>query len=255
VAGLLQGNDSVFVTSSSDSGGTWSDPVDITSDVKAPSWTWYATGPGHGIQISGGGLVVPCDHVEGTRQNSVFMQSHVIRSDDHGSTWQRGGELSGGSDECQLVETANGGLYVTLRHEWLRTRCYARSDDGGETWSEVAELPELPDPVCEASVVRFTDRDGHGKDRVLFSNPASTIRENMTVRISYDECRTWPVSRVLYPGPSSYSDLAIAADMTVCCLYERGVDEYRPRDKNRFPESIRLAQFNLEWLSEGKDSL
>jgi sialidase-1 len=77
----------------------------------------------------------------------------------------------------------------------------------------------------------------------------------MTVRLSYDECGTWPVSKVLYPGPSSYSDLAVAPDMTVCCLYERGVDKYRPHDKNRFPESIRLAQFNLEWLTEGADHL
>jgi sialidase-1 len=67
------------------------------------------------------------------------------------------------------------------------------------------------------------------------------------VRISYDECKTWAVSKVLYVGPSAYSDMAIAPDMSICCLYDRGA--------NAPYESIHLAQFNLEWLSDGKDSL
>ena len=248
-------NDRVFVISSADSGANWSEPTEITDQVKAPDWTWYATGPGHGVHLNSGRLVIPCDHSEGTRHHSYFTRSHMVFSDDHGATWQLGEALGPGTDECQVVELSGGELYATLRNEWLRKRSRATSDDGGATWSEVEAVDELADPICEASILRFTDRAGHGKDRVLFSNPASGIRERMTVRLSYDECRTWPVSKVLYPGPSSYSDLAIGPDMTVCCLYERGVDEYRPRDKNRFPEGIRLAQFNLEWLTDGVDSL
>ena len=69
----------------------------------------------------------------------------------------------------------------------------------------------------------------------------------MTVRMSYDECRSWEVSKTLYVGPSAYSDLAVLPDMTLGCLYERGTDT--------LSESIRLAQFNLEWLTDGADSL
>jgi len=63
----------VYVTSSSDEGLTWASPKEITSDVKATSWTWYATGPGAGIQMAKGAhagrLVIPCDHIEaGTKK-------------------------------------------------------------------------------------------------------------------------------------------------------------------------------------------
>ena len=85
----------------------------------------------------------------------------------------------------------------------------------------------------------------HEKNRVLFANPASTTRENLTVRLSYDECRSWPLARTLHPGPAAYCDLAVAADGTILCLYERGLK--RPY------ETLTLARFNLSWLSAGAD--
>ena len=105
----------------------------------------------------------------------------------------------------------------------LTTRLASRSEDGGESWWEPEPVPELIDPICEASIVRLTG-GGDGRSRIVFSNPASDRRERMTVRMSYDECRSWEVSKTLYVGPSSYSDLAVLPDMTVGCLYERGTD-------------------------------
>jgi len=69
----------------------------------------------------------------------------------------------------------------------------------------------------------------------------------MTVRLSYDECRSWAVSKVLHDGPSAYSDLCIGPDMTVCCFYERGNEGCY--------EKMTLARFNLEWLTDGRDRL
>ncbi|MEK7994361.1 MAG: sialidase family protein, partial [Planctomycetota bacterium] len=118
---------------------------------------------------------------------------------------------------------------------------------GGLTWSKVELDEALIAPKCQASIARFTDSKRHGKNRVLFSSPAGTERANLTVRLSYDECRTWAFSRTLNPGKSAYSELAVAADMTICCFYERGVkDTY---------ERITFARFGLEWLTQGKDSL
>ena len=241
-------NDPVFAMSSDDDGETWSEPRDITADVKPENWTWYATGPGHGIQLSSGRLVVPCDHSEGTRHHSPFYFSHTIWSDDHGETWQVGGSTSGSTDECQVVELTDGGLYMTVRSadRSLTTRLASWSQDGGESWSEPEPVPELIDPVCEASIVRLTG-GGNELNRIVFSNPASDKRERMTVRMSYDDCRSWEVSKTLYVGPSAYSDLAVLPDMTVGCLYERGSE--------RNSESIQFAQFNLEWLTDGADSL
>ena len=240
-------NDTVHSISSDDDGATWSEARDITTDVKPDNWTWYATGPGHSIQLTSGRLVIPCDHSEGTRHHSPFYFSHVIYSDDHGETWQLGGSTSGSTDECQVVELTDGGLYMTVRSadRSFTTRLASWSEDGGESWSEPEPVQELIDPICEASVVRLTG-GGDGRDRVVFSNPASDKRERITVRMSYDECRTWAVSKTLYVGPSAYSDLAVLPDMTVGCLYERGSE--------RLSESIRFAQFNLEWLTDGADS-
>ena len=255
---FITDGDLVHVVSSSDSGVHWTAPVEITRDVKLPSWTTYWTGPGHGIQLKSGRLMVPSYHVEGMRTDDMSVAAHMFYSDDHGSTWKLGESLVGGTDESEVVETYDGSLYLTIRSAKGDTdatlagrpgkRVCAWSSDAGVSWSDVVELDDLPDNSCQASVVRLTDRDNHDKNRVLLSNPASaTDRDTMTVRVSYDECKTWADSRVLHAGPAAYSDLAVASDMTVCCMYERGIS--RPY------ESIRLAQFNIEWLTGGEDSL
>ena len=241
---FCRNNDRVFVTSSADDGEKWSTPVEITQDVKLPSWNWYATGPGHGIQLKHGRLLIPCDH----RDDKGLMQSHVIYSDDYGTTWKLGGILDEKTNECEVVETIDGCVYLNMRsYHGKNRRAYAISCNGGDTWSEVKLDNTLIEPVCQASIVRFTDEESHDKNRVLFSNPASTSREKLTVRLSYDECQSWNAGKALYSGPSAYSDLGISSDMTICCLYERG--EKRPY------ETLTFAQFNLDWLTNGVEHL
>src|SRR5205823_3408864 len=96
------------------------------------------------------------------------------------------------------------------------------SHDGGETWSEPAFRPQLIDPTCQASIFRYNWPDGKERGRILFSNPASTRRENITVRLSYDDGKTWPMAKVLFEKKSAYSCLAVLRDGQIGCLYERG---------------------------------
>jgi sialidase-1 len=128
-----------------------------------------------------------------------------------------------------------------------KRRAFAWSDDGGDTFSAFGYDDNLVEPICQASMIRYTTQDSHGKNRVLFSKPASTVRECMTVRLSYDECQSWNDGKVLYPGPSAYSDLCVASDMHICCLYERS--------KERLYETITFAKFSLEWLTDDADRL
>jgi sialidase-1 len=238
----------VYVCSSTDDGLTWSAPVEITETTKKKHWWWYATGPGVGIQLEQGPhkgrLVIPCDHTSKDGHGS-----HVMYSDDHGETWQLGGSVMGGANECQVVELADGTLMLNMRIQKgsQGKRGIATSRDGGQTWSELELDPTLIEPVCQASFLRYSPALSSGKNRLLFSNPASTAgRVNMTVRISYDEGKTWPVSKLLHDGPSAYSCLAIMPDGDIGCLYEGGEVRYG---------EIVFEKFSLEWLTDGKDHL
>ncbi len=254
---LGEGTRSVWITHSRDDGETWAEAVEITGDVKPPDWGWYATGPGHGIQLSSGRLLIPCDHsvIQPDRDQAAAYFSHVIYSDDHGCTWRPGGNAPEGTNECMAVETIAGQVYLNSRNapgsqaqrcapdhpeDKSYYRAYAWSEDGGMNFLTSGYDSAMPEPICQSSICRLTDQNRHDRSRVIFANPASQQRENLTVRLSYDECRTWPVSRILYPGCAAYSDLCVTDDLTICCLYERGI--------NSPYETITLARFTLAWL-------
>jgi sialidase-1 len=231
----------VWMSHSADDGVTWAKPVEITSTTKLPDWSWYATGPGCGIQLASGRLLIPCDH---RVLGSPLLRSHVIYSDDRGASWKIGGVLADKTNECQAIQRADGTLLINMRsYHGENCRAIATSGDDGLTWSDVTLDRTLIDPVCQASLLKFPAA-AEGKDRVLFSNPASTKRERMTVRLSEDGGRTWPMARVLHAGPAAYSSLTVLPDQTIGCLYERG-------EKSAY-DNVTLARFSLEWLNEEK---
>lgn len=245
-------NDDVFVTHSTDDGVTWSKPVRITASVKKSGWTWYATGPGVGIQLKGGPhagrLLIPCNHGE-TIEGRPVKSSHVFWSDDHGKTWTLGGSVGPHTNECQVVDLRDGSLLLNMRNHWAREggradranrRAVAISKDGGATWSEPRFEATLIEPVCQGSLIRHPTQPG----KLLFSNPASTSRQKLTIRLSDDDGLTWPAARTLHAGPAAYSCLAVLPDGTITCLYERG-------RKNSY-ETLTLARFSLEWLLAGR---
>lgn len=239
----------VWMMHSKDNGETWSDPVEITKRVKDPSWTWYATGPCHGVQLENGRLLIPCDHVDGNDPDySRSSHSHVIYSDDHGTSWKIGGVAQAGTNECVIVQTIEGSLYLNCRN-YVRPqrRAYAWSYNNGSSFEKFGWDDNLIEPICQASMIRFTNSKEHDKNRIVFSNPASLKRERLTVRLSYDECKSWTDGKVIYEGPSAYSDLCVTKDLKICCLYECGRDDPY--------ETITFAQFSLEWLTDGADRL
>jgi sialidase-1 len=242
----------VWVTSSTDHGATWAEPKNITDSTKDPSWGWYATGPGIGIQIQHGAhkgrLVIPCNHSYDDPQGSLrggphTFGAHCVYSDDHGQTWQLGGTIRPHANESQLTELddGNGTLLMNSRSYFGRScRLHAVSQNGGESWSEPQDIRSLIEPVCQASLLRYSWKQ-QSRSILLFSNPASKSgRERMTVRASFDEGQTWPAYRVLHTGPSAYSCLVGLPEGNIGCLYEAG-------NKSAY-ESIRFQVIDANWL-------
>ena len=238
---------------SHDQGQTWSRPRDITEMVTQPIRTKVMAAPGMGIQMRNGRLLAPCysdRRKEGKLTGSGY--SSLCYSDDRGKTWHLGGAAAESTNECQVVELVDGSLMLNMRNFRKGKegrRAVATSGDGGASWSGVQYEDTLIEPNCQASFIRYTDtRQGAARNRLLFSNPAhGEKRVNMTVRLSRDEAQTWPTSKVIYPGPSAYSCLTVLADGSIGMLYENGL-------KTPY-EKIIFARFNLEWLTDGRDSL
>lgn len=212
----------VFVIISTDDGKTWTEAKEITASVKPVNWTWYATGPCHGIQILNGKyknrLIIPCDHIE-SKTNKYF--SHIIYSDDSGNTWKLGGTTPQDQvNECSVAELQGGKLMLNMRNydRSQKARKVSISEDGGNTWSDIYSDPVLIEPICQGSLLSTEPNF----EKLLFLNPADeNERRNMTLRLSMDSGKTW-LSKTLFSGPSAYSDMAILKTGEIGCLFEAG---------------------------------
>jgi sialidase-1 len=243
-----------YICYSDDDGKSWSKPVCISDSARLDDFRWYATGPGIGIQIKNGKyagrLVIPANHSYTETRDGVFRKnnkygygSHVIYSDDHGRTWQISETITPGCNESQVVELSDGSLMMNMRsYNGKQCRAVSISIDGGHSWSEITHDPTLIEPVCQASMITYNHGSNRNNSLVLFSNPADTkSRIRMTVRLSYDDGRTWPVSRILHDGPAAYSSLAVLENSEIACVYEAG-------EKNPY-ESMIFEKFTIERLT------
>jgi sialidase-1 len=214
---------------SDDDGATWSKRREITRQVKRPTFaTSIASGPGNGIQLRSGPhkgrILMPFNQGPVNR-----WKTYAAYSDDLGDTWAYG-EVAfeqdpGYGNEVQLVELSDGKVMLNSRIQGgHKCRKIGYSVDGGVNWTGLVDEPQLPDPVCMASIIRISSSPLIPAP-IVFSNPASeTDRTNGVVRISYDDAKTWTVYKPVYSGSFAYSHLADMGNSRVGLLFER--DEY-----------------------------
>lgn len=236
-----------LLITSTDDGATFGPPQDITAafhEFDYP-WKYFATGHVHGIQLQCGRLVAPVwlNTVPRKSEHKGRMRNGILYSDDHGKTWHAGGliEHFHNLNESSVHEASDGSLVMNCRAMKLGRRVVSRSRDRGTTWTTPEMDDAHPCPTCQAStlVVRSADGGHHA----LFANPASEKnRTHMTVRLSNDDGRTWPASKLVDSGFAGYCDMAAAPDGTVYLAYEGRND--------RSYDCIKVVAFDLEWLTE-----
>ena len=249
---LNQGIREIWVIKSYDLGASWTNPENITTQVHRPNhptanpaythtadWRHYANTPGHAIQITEGRykgrLYVAANHSVGDPQERFReYRAHGFYSDDHGKSYRISESLAfPGSNESTAAPLSQDRLLMSVRNQegTVRQRILAYSSDGGSTWEEEYFEPQLPDPVCQGSLLALGTEKG--KTLLAHSNAADPKdRNHLTVKISSDEGRTWdraiPIDATSDPKKTSwtaYSDLVLLDPSTLGILYER--DNYR----------------------------
>lgn len=253
-------NDRVFHTVSTDNGLTWAARTEITSRVKRPAWGWYATGPVHGIQLEHGAqagrLVVPANHRVGKGgSDSGDFGAQILYSDDHGATWYMDAvfEAANGAapNETTLVEVmpaaTDGGsrVYINSRDYGSSpgNRSEAWSEDGGTSYSvPYAGNSHFVTPICQASLLRFstTDDAGNSKNRIVFSSPNSSRRDNGSLWVSADEAQSWSQPKALRVGNYAYSDMVQTSDGQLGVMFETG--------DTAASSTIKFIRANAAWI-------
>ena len=245
-----------FVMSYSDDDGlTWSKPQSLNTQVKEAFMSSIGPGPGNGIVLKHGkhkGRVVVPAYFGVTETPPLKLSGCMIYSDDNGVTWKRGKTILKDKDymtidssesitETQLIEKEDGTLKLFMRSEHpCRCVAVAYSRDGGESWEDFSYDENLPQPVCQLSVLKLENMD---KPYVVFLNPADKEgRRNGTVRLSEDDGETFPYSRMLSKDFCMYSSLAQLPDGNIGAFLEAD------------PEcrQIVFTKFSLDWM-KGKE--
>jgi len=236
----------VWYKTSVDGGITWSDAVNITTQVHRPDqpavnaayhfsedWRSYANTPGHALQFSKGKykgrIYVAANHSQGPpKKGFEDYFAHGFYTDDHGKTFHLGQSVNvPGSNEATAAELSGGRLMLNARNQKgdVKARIVAISNDGGATWSKTYIDQQLPDPVCQGSILNI----GWKRKRAVlaFSNAAdTTLRDHLTLRISNDEGKTWPVKQAVASsgkgkeGYAAYSDIVLLPENKIGVLYE-----------------------------------
>lgn len=237
-----------YITST-DNGQTWSEPTDITPEVflanrpdidsvyiHPEDWRYYANTPGHAIQVKEGPykgrIYVAANHSEGDPQpNGKHYMAHGFYTDDHGKSFSLSNNIAyPGSNESMAVELSNGKMMMNSRNQQgnIKARIVTLSHDGGTTWEEPTFDMALPDPVCQGSIVSLGEKNG--QTILAFCNAADTAnRNNLTLRISYDEGKSWSKQQLIYGGTvdpnkndyAAYSDIVATQKGEVGILYEK----------------------------------
>ncbi len=209
-----------LLVKSEDDGETWSDPINITSQIKNPEWNLFFNGPGKGIVLKDGTLVFAAQY----KDAKAIPHSTIVYSKDKGKTWEVGTGAKSNTTEAQVVELGDGALMLNMRDNRGGSRSIAVTNDLGKNWTEHnTSRNALPEPVCMASLINNPFKES----MMLFSNPATERdRKNITIKASMDDGNSWLPDHQLLLDEGigwGYSCLTMINEEEVGILYESSV--------------------------------
>ncbi|MBM7825174.1 hypothetical protein JOD55_001001 [Arcanobacterium pluranimalium] len=236
--------------SSTDNGVTWTTPRVITKDItKDLGIASRFAASGQGIQLKYGphkGRLMQQYTVRKNGRN----QAVSVFSDDHGVTWQSGEPFGIDMDENKVVELSDGSVMLNSRSSdnFTKARKIGISHDGGHTYTDFHVDQTLIDPNNNGAIIRaYPDAPmGSAQAKILlFTNAASkTAREKGTVRISYDDGKTWSQSKQFEPNKIDYSTITpLSTPGTYGLLFEA-----RDGGAGGQGYQIKYTQISLDWI-------
>lgn len=222
-----------MLVKSEDDGKTWSQPINITEQVKNSEWYLFFNGPGNGITLKDGTLVFAAQY----KDKNQIPHSTLIYSKDQGETWYAGIGAKSHTTEAQVAQLSDGSIMLNMRDDRNRTnnelsdafngRSVAVTTDLGKSWIEHnTSRTALIEPNCMASIISVAHQK-HG-NLLFFSNPKSKTRRNhMTIQVSQDDGNTWGNDIEIYANDGyGYSCLTLVDDDHIGILYEGAGDLY-----------------------------
>jgi len=204
-----------YVQESKDDGKTWGKPRDISKDIAFAEWPFGKSDKQGGFIFVSSGSGIQLNDKKGTILHTLVHVGDgnaLFGTDDHGKTWKAFGRPAKCGDECKVVELADGSWMINSRWRGGGRQIHV-SKDRGMTWESRYDK-SLTDPQCNAQIMRY------GKKVLLFSNCNSGKRENLYLRASLDEGKTWSGGISICPGGSAYSDITMLKNGDVGVLYE-----------------------------------